>query len=234
MSELPVIKVDNLAIRYDSDVILSGINFELAAGEVLSILGVSGAGKSSILRAIAGFVTPHEGIIEVAGTQVSSGSRLQVPTERRGLGMMFQITPFPQTTVSENVGFGIYKAPNRQNGSRHCSTSLGYPSLAIATLLNCLGQHNGLLWYGAAPEPKALFSMNHSPTLTALSDRNGRRGASYSKEAGGRRHSCESRSQRTGVRRQDCRPSRPFAEQPYCVGQIDVLKRCMHAQQALR
>ena len=84
MSELPVIKVDNLAIRYESDVILSGINFELAAGEVLSILGVSGAGKSSILRAIAGFVIPHEGSIEVAGTQVSSGSRLQVPTERRG------------------------------------------------------------------------------------------------------------------------------------------------------
>jgi putative spermidine/putrescine transport system ATP-binding protein len=79
------------------------VSFALARGEMLALLGPSGCGKTTILRMIAGLVTPSSGSIRVAGEDVS-----RLPVHRRNMGMVFQsYALLPHLTVAENVGFGL-------------------------------------------------------------------------------------------------------------------------------
>lgn len=82
---------------------LQNINFDIAAGEFLSLLGPSGSGKTTLLRIIAGLVTPNQGKIILKGQDVSL-----IPPNKRNLGMVFQqYALFPHMTVWENVAFGL-------------------------------------------------------------------------------------------------------------------------------
>jgi iron(III) transport system ATP-binding protein len=77
------------------------------SGEFVALLGPSGCGKTTLLRLIAGFETPDEGTIELAGRPVA-GPRTWTAPERRRVGMVFQdYALFPHLTVAENVGFGV-------------------------------------------------------------------------------------------------------------------------------
>ena len=82
-------------------------SLDLQAGEFVSLLGPSGCGKTTMLRMIAGFISPSRGTIELNGRQVSSPSAT-VPPERRGMSMIFQsYAIWPHMTVAENVAFGL-------------------------------------------------------------------------------------------------------------------------------
>jgi ABC-2 type transport system ATP-binding protein len=63
----PMLLVKNLAVGYGRRVVFHGVSFELAAGQSLGILGANGAGKTTILRAIVGCLTPWAGEIRIAG-----------------------------------------------------------------------------------------------------------------------------------------------------------------------
>jgi putative spermidine/putrescine transport system ATP-binding protein len=79
------------------------VNFELRQGEMLALLGPSGCGKTTILRMVAGLITPTSGSIQLNGHDVS-----QVPVHRRNMGMVFQsYALFPHMSVAENVAFGL-------------------------------------------------------------------------------------------------------------------------------
>ena len=96
--------------------ILRSINLRLAESELLTILGESGSGKTSLLRLIAGLETPTGGEIRLAGELVSS-SALVVPPARRGIALVPQEGAlFPHLSVAENVGFGLQRLtkPDRQ------------------------------------------------------------------------------------------------------------------------
>jgi putative spermidine/putrescine transport system ATP-binding protein len=72
-------------------------------GEMLVLLGPSGCGKTTLLRSIAGLVTPQAGTVSVAGRDITG-----LPTHRRGIGMVFQTWAlFPHMTVERNVGYGL-------------------------------------------------------------------------------------------------------------------------------
>jgi molybdate transport system ATP-binding protein len=88
------------------------VRFAVGA-ETLAIVGPSGAGKTSVLRAIAGLLRPKEGLI-VAGdsTLVDTGRRVVVPAEDRAVGMMFQEGAlFPHLSVAKNVAYGLRPRP---------------------------------------------------------------------------------------------------------------------------
>src|SRR5690606_29384284 len=75
--------------------------------ELVALLGDSGAGKTTLLRAVAGLLTPDEGRLVVGGVVVAEDGRERVPTERRGVGLVFQeYALFPGMTARENVAFG--------------------------------------------------------------------------------------------------------------------------------
>ena len=81
--------------------------FELQAGEFLGIFGPSGAGKTSILKMIAGLMSPDKGSIEVAGANwFSNGKNLR--TSKRNIGYVFQeYALFPNMSVGQNIAFGM-------------------------------------------------------------------------------------------------------------------------------
>ena len=103
------IEITNLSFRFrnSSEPIID--NFELTAnkGEIISILGQSGSGKSTFLRLLAGLEKPYSGTIAI-NNQVLFDSSTFVEPEDRGVGMVFQdYALFPNMTVEKNITFGL-------------------------------------------------------------------------------------------------------------------------------
>lgn len=86
----------------------------------LSILGPSGAGKTLLLRSIAGLETPARGRIVLGGRTVFDSERkINVPARDRRVGMLFQhYALFPHRTVTQNIAFGLGRMPRAERESR--------------------------------------------------------------------------------------------------------------------
>jgi iron(III) transport system ATP-binding protein len=96
------------------------LSFTLESGRILALLGPSGCGKTTTLRLIAGFETPDQGRIAIAGRTVADAGRgIHVEPEARGVGVVFQdYALFPHLTVAENVGFGLERVSRHQRRAR--------------------------------------------------------------------------------------------------------------------
>lgn len=82
---------------------VAGVSLDVGPGEVVALLGPSGSGKSSLLRAVAGLEPIAAGTVAWDGTDLAG-----VPVHRRGFGLMFQDGQlFPHRDVAENVAYGI-------------------------------------------------------------------------------------------------------------------------------
>jgi iron(III) transport system ATP-binding protein len=101
--------VSGLNVRYNDVVAVDGISFAIQPGELVTLLGPSGCGKTTTLRAVAGLEDPTEGTIRLGGETVySSAQRRNVPSEKRGLSMVFQsYAIWPHMTVFDNVAYGL-------------------------------------------------------------------------------------------------------------------------------
>ncbi len=83
--------------------VLEDINFDVAEGESLVLLGASGSGKTTILRVIAGLEEPDTGRVILHGLDVT-----EMPARERGVGVIFQAYAlFPRMTVEQNIGYGL-------------------------------------------------------------------------------------------------------------------------------
>ena len=110
--------VNDLHIAYDELTVVNNISFTLQQGEIGCLLGSSGCGKTTILRAIAGFERARGGTISLNGNQVSSIHQ-HLPPERREVGMVFQEHAlFPHLTVAQNVGFGLKRHSSKTKRER--------------------------------------------------------------------------------------------------------------------
>ena len=107
---------DNLIIRarsvtksYGTEKVLSDFNLDVWNGAIVGILGVSGSGKTTALRLIAGFEKPDSGIIEMRN-EIISNEEIYLPPEERNVGMVFQdYALFPHLDVKSNIAFGLSK-----------------------------------------------------------------------------------------------------------------------------
>jgi len=104
---MPLLEVENLHIAYKEIEAVKGVSFHISEGELVSIVGANGAGKTSILNAIMGLVPPKEGKIKYKGKDITNTAA----HERAKMGI--RIVPekarlFPQLTVWENLMTGIY------------------------------------------------------------------------------------------------------------------------------
>ena len=104
-----LLKVRGLLKRYGATVAVDGIDFDLRQGEVLTLLGHSGCGKSTTLRMAAGLEEPDGGEIELRGKAVAAPERgIFIPAERRNVGLVFQsYAVWPHMTVAENVAYPL-------------------------------------------------------------------------------------------------------------------------------
>ncbi|HEX8492362.1 MAG TPA: ABC transporter ATP-binding protein [Pyrinomonadaceae bacterium] len=83
--------------------VLEDIDFDVAQGESLVLLGASGSGKTTILRIIAGLEEPDTGRVILHGKEVTD-----MPARERGVGVIFQAYAlFPRMTVEQNIGYGL-------------------------------------------------------------------------------------------------------------------------------
>jgi len=119
MSEI-ALSLENIHVAYGAGQhrVLNGFSLSLHKGEIACLLGASGCGKTTVLRAIAGFERISEGRIAIARQQVA-GERLHLPPEKRQTGMVFQeYALFPHLTAEENIAFGLRRLPREQRSER--------------------------------------------------------------------------------------------------------------------
>ncbi len=92
---------------FDGHAALRGIDLDVAAGSRTVVVGPSASGKTTLLRIIAGFEVPDEGVVTLEG-RVLAGDMQTVPAHRRGIGYVAQDGAlFPHLTVEQNIGFGL-------------------------------------------------------------------------------------------------------------------------------
>ncbi|MBC2580486.1 ABC transporter ATP-binding protein [Clostridium sp. DJ247] len=114
------IQINDLTFTYRNSKTqtLKNVSFSMHKGEILSILGESGGGKSTVLRLIAGLETPLSGSITINNRIVFDSNTFILP-EKRGVGMVFQdYALFPHMTVDENIKFGLKNFSKKEKESR--------------------------------------------------------------------------------------------------------------------
>ena len=108
------LSVRGLAVTYGDLHAVDGVDLDVAAGEIVALLGASGSGKSSLLRAVAGLEDVADG--DVAWDR---RSMVRVPVHRRGFGLMFQDGQlFEHRDVGSNIAYGLTDLPRAQRGER--------------------------------------------------------------------------------------------------------------------
>ena len=107
------VAVSGLCKAFGSQVVLRGLDLEVADGSLTAVLGPSGSGKTTLLRILAGFERADEGTVALGGTVVADG-RTHVPPERRHIGYVPQDGAlFPHLSAADNIAFGLGRAERR-------------------------------------------------------------------------------------------------------------------------
>jgi branched-chain amino acid transport system ATP-binding protein len=112
-----LLKIEDLHAGYGDLRVLSGVNLNIQRGELVSLLGGNGSGKSTTLKTILGIVRPQAGNIRIEGERIDG---LTTPTIiRRGIGMVPENRRiFPWMTVRENLEMGSWIRRKDQRGVR--------------------------------------------------------------------------------------------------------------------
>ena len=99
----PFIKLRGVSKKFGEFTAVDNIDLDIYKGELFSLLGGSGCGKTTLLRMLAGFETPSSGTIYIDGVDMT-----EVPPYARPINMMFQsYALFPHMTVEQNVSYGL-------------------------------------------------------------------------------------------------------------------------------
>ena len=107
-----MLKLEGVVAAYDDVVCLRGVSLEVRAGEIVTLIGANGAGKSTTLKAVSGLIAPREGTIEFDGRAIAGRTPdaivalglVQVPEGRR---------VFPELSVEDNLRVGAYLVDRR-------------------------------------------------------------------------------------------------------------------------
>src|SRR5579871_6537751 len=103
---MPLLRIDAVVKKFGQFRAVDGVSLDIHAGEFFALLGPSGCGKTTLLRMLAGFETPDNGRILLAGKDIAN-----VLPHERPINMMFQsYALFPHLSVRDNIAFGLKRA----------------------------------------------------------------------------------------------------------------------------
>ncbi len=102
------VRVSDVTYSVPGKQVLRGASLEVRQGEILAVMGMSGTGKSTLLKCIAGLIKPRSGQIWLGDTDIVPLGERQLSKVRCRLGMVFQYAAlFDSMSVFENVAFGV-------------------------------------------------------------------------------------------------------------------------------
>lgn len=110
---MAMLKIKNLSVSYGAIEAVKNVSFEVNEGEVVTLIGANGAGKTSILRTISGLVRPSEGSISYLGNDIQKVPARKIVAE--GLAQVPEGRHvFPGLTVLENLEMGAFLSKNKE------------------------------------------------------------------------------------------------------------------------
>jgi phospholipid/cholesterol/gamma-HCH transport system ATP-binding protein len=105
-SATSLVEIDDLHFSFDNNAVLKGVSLTIPRGKVVGILGVSGCGKTTLLRHIGGQLQPRRGQVKFDGQIVHQLGSAELYAMRRKMGMMFQVSGlFSDLSVFENIAY---------------------------------------------------------------------------------------------------------------------------------
>src|ERR671910_2612034 len=139
--------VEEVEVSYGTTRVLQAITLAVAPGEFVALLGSSGCGKTTLLRAISGFAPVRGGRILVAGRDITG-----LPPERRGMAMVFQsYALWPHMTTAQNIAYGLrLRGRGRAERGRRVAEILARPG-----------------FYGPGARPATPLSRGQRPRVAA-------------------------------------------------------------------
>ena len=132
MSDIPVLRVENLSKSYKDLRVLKNISFEVQKGDKMVFIGPSGTGKSTLLRCINQLTEPDEGHVYLNGEEITnSGSKIN--TYRQRMGMVFQnFNLFDHLTAVRNVELALRKVKKMSKEEAHKKALLELERVGMA------------------------------------------------------------------------------------------------------
>lgn len=101
-TDVPAVEMREISKAFDSNVVLAGVDFEVARGEVHALAGGNGAGKSTLMKILQGVYSKDSGVIRINGREVEFSSIHDA--KAAGIGMVFQeFSLVPSLTVAQNI-----------------------------------------------------------------------------------------------------------------------------------
>ncbi len=154
------VAVTGLVKSFGGAEVLREVDLEVPAGSLVALLGSSGCGKTTLLRAIAGLERPEGGEVRV-GEQVHCGPGTFTPPERRRIGMVFQDAAlFPHLDVARNVAYGLPRRDPRRRARVAEALELvglaGFEERATSTLSGGQAQRVAIA-RALAPRPSVML-----------------------------------------------------------------------------
>lgn len=103
-----IAEIHDLTFGYGERVILSDLDMTFPKGKVIAVMGISGSGKTTILRLLGGLVTPQRGEVLIGGERLETMDTAKLYRQRRQMGMLFQHGAlFTDLSVFDNVAFPL-------------------------------------------------------------------------------------------------------------------------------
>jgi phospholipid/cholesterol/gamma-HCH transport system ATP-binding protein len=135
MSSPPVLELRDVTVSFDERTVLSGVSLKLELGGTLALLGVTGTGKSVLLKVILGLIKPDVGEVWIEGHNLTPLSEAELGPYRRRMGMVFQEGAlFDSLSVYENVAYTLREEGIRDEGAieRRVREVLGFVEMEHA------------------------------------------------------------------------------------------------------
>ncbi len=156
--------IKDLAYQYNGTKVLSELSLTVEQDEIVCLLGASGCGKTTTLKAIAGIIQPEHGYISI-DSKVVNDSGLFVAPEKRNIGMMFQdYALFPHLTVSDNIAFGLSNMSKGQKRERV------EQMLSLVKLAGCGARYPHQLSGGQQQRVAIARALAYKPSLLLLDE----------------------------------------------------------------
>ena len=112
------LSITDLTCQYEQQVVLESLSLNVEKGRIVCLLGASGCGKTTLLKAIAGLIPLSSGTLSLSGQLLDDSENIIAP-EERNIGMIFQdYALFPHMTVAENIAFGLREKTKAEKKQR--------------------------------------------------------------------------------------------------------------------